>query len=55
MEFDLVGESRSGHWGKGGGSAKGNFWLDSALEGCTMASLTPGRLRVRRQSLSLVA
>ena len=31
MEFDLFGERRSSHWVKGGGSAKGNFWLDSAV------------------------
>gem|GEM_PF-6855005 len=32
MEFDLFGERRSSHWVKNGGSAEGNFLLDSALE-----------------------
>ena len=33
MEFDLFGDRRSSHWVKGGGgSAKGNFWLDMALK-----------------------
>jgi hypothetical protein len=41
MEFDLFGERRSNHWVKGAGSAKGNFWLDSALENRTIASPTP--------------
>ena len=27
MEFDLFGERRSGHWIKGAGSARGNFWV----------------------------
>jgi len=39
-EFDLR-ERRSGHWVKGGGLAKGNFWLDSALENRTIEGLTP--------------
>src|SRR5436190_23239524 len=30
MEFNLFGERRSGHWVKGGGVSKRNFWLDSA-------------------------
>jgi uncharacterized protein (DUF433 family) len=32
MEFDLFRERRSSHWVKGGGSAKGNSWFDSAIE-----------------------
>ena len=35
---------RSGHWVKGGGAAKGDLWLASALEKRTIASLTPGLL-----------
>jgi hypothetical protein len=41
MEFDLFRERRSSQWVKGGGSAKGNFWLDSALENRTIEGLTP--------------
>jgi hypothetical protein len=41
MEFDLFGERRSSHWVKGAaGSAKGNFWLHSALENRTIERLT---------------
>src|SRR5437870_3731431 len=39
MEFDLFGERRSGHWVKAAGSARGNFWLDSALENRTIEGL----------------
>jgi hypothetical protein len=42
MEFDLFGERRSNHWVKGAGSAKGNFWLDSALENRTIVRPDPG-------------
>src|SRR2546430_1478115 len=41
MEFDLFRERRSSHWVKAAGSAKGNFWLDSARDNRTIASLTP--------------
>ena len=41
MEFDLFRERRSSHWVKGAGSAKGNFWLDSALENRKIAGPTP--------------
>src|SRR5882724_933203 len=41
IEFDLFGESRSSHLVKGAGSAKGSFWLDSALENRTIAGLIP--------------
>src|SRR5207253_7096934 len=40
MEFDLFGERRSSHWVKGAGSAKGNLWLDSALENRRIEGLT---------------
>src|SRR5712692_6799468 len=40
MEFNLFRERRSSHWVKAAGWAKGNFWLDSALENHTIASLT---------------
>jgi hypothetical protein len=30
-----------GDWVKGGGSAKGNFWLDSALGNRRIVSLAP--------------
>jgi soluble lytic murein transglycosylase-like protein len=48
MEFDLFGERRSNHWEKGGGVSKRNFWLDSALENRTIASLTPVLVFSRR-------
>ena len=44
MCFDLFGERRSGHWVKGGGLAKGNFWLDRALANRRIESRTPFHL-----------
>ena len=41
MEFNLFGRGRVVIGLRAAGSAKGNFWLDSALENSTIASLPP--------------
>src|SRR5258708_32577986 len=52
MEFDLFGERRSSHWVKGGGSAKGSFWLDCALGNRTVPDLTRSWVYSKMTSVS---
>ena len=56
MQFDPFGERRSSHWVKGGGSARGNFSLDSAVanrKNAGLSSFIPRPLCVNLRIISL--